>query len=153
MELNIKSHSTSTDIVSNEEKRISPDKDKEKSVYSNIKSKEEEAEHYESTITQTSSFTHKIDFDNLRFPFCIVWTSIPCLTAIFPFIGHTGICNSSGIIHDFAGSYYVSIDNMAFGSPCKYVQLNPSAQEMEYWDKAVDKGDDRFNTEQHNLIT
>lgn len=28
---------------------------------------------------------------------------------VFPFIGHMGICTSSGVIRDFAGSYYVSV--------------------------------------------
>lgn len=28
---------------------------------------------------------------------------------VFPFIGHMGICTSSGIIRDFAGSYFVSV--------------------------------------------
>ena len=39
----------------------------------------------------------------------IVWTPIPLLTWLFPFIGHMGICYSNGIIRDFAGPYYVSV--------------------------------------------
>lgn len=27
-----------------------------------------------------------------RFPFCLVWTALPCITTIFPLIGHTGVC-------------------------------------------------------------
>ena len=42
-----------------------------------------------------------------RYPYCIVWTPIPMLTWIFPFIGHMGIAYSSGVIRDFAGPYYV----------------------------------------------
>ena len=38
-----------------------------------------------------------------RFPFCIVWSPIPVLTWIWPFIGHMGIALSSGVILDFAG--------------------------------------------------
>lgn len=148
MELNVKTRTPSTDIESNKEITHF---EKEKATYINIHTKEEETERNQLNKPSANSLT--IDKDNSRFPYCIVWTPIPCLTTIFPFIGHTGICNSSGIIHDFAGSYYVSIDNMAFGSPCKYIQLNPSAREMVYWDKAIQKGDDIFNTEQHNLIT
>ena len=33
-----------------------------------------------------------IDKVNNRFPFCIVWTPLPMISWIFPFIGHTGIC-------------------------------------------------------------
>lgn len=28
---------------------------------------------------------------------------------MLPFIGHMGICTSSGVIRDFAGSYFVSV--------------------------------------------
>ena len=58
--------------------------------------------------------TKKIDIKNDRYPYCIVWTPIPLITYLIPSIGHTGICTSSGIIHDFAGSYTISIDNFSF---------------------------------------
>uniref|UniRef100_A0A3Q2DD66 Transmembrane protein 222a n=1 Tax=Cyprinodon variegatus TaxID=28743 RepID=A0A3Q2DD66_CYPVA len=44
-----------------------------------------------------------------RYPYCIVWTPIPILSWVLPFIGHMGICTSSGVIRDFAGSYFVSV--------------------------------------------
>jgi hypothetical protein len=59
--------------------------------------------------------------------------------------------SSDGKIHDFAGSYYVSIDDMAFGSPYKYVYLDPSTNEQDQWDDAIRKADDRFNKEEHNI--
>ncbi len=34
----------------------------------------------------------KIDEKNHRFPYCIVWTPLPCISWFLPFIGHTGIC-------------------------------------------------------------
>lgn len=37
------------------------------------------------------SVEEKINPDNDRFPFCIVWTAIPLLTWLIPVIGHTGI--------------------------------------------------------------
>eukprot|EP00770_Monocercomonoides_exilis_P013147 MONOS_13091.1-p1 / transcript=MONOS_13091.1 / gene=MONOS_13091 / organism=Monocercomonoides_exilis_PA203 / gene_product=transmembrane protein / transcript_product=transmembrane protein / location=Mono_scaffold00777:8050-8393(-) / protein_length=86 / sequence_SO=supercontig / SO=protein_coding / is_pseudo=false len=55
-----------------------------------------------------------------RFPFAIVWTSIPMITWILPFIGHVGICDSQGRVWDFAAPYFVGVDNMAFGRPRKY---------------------------------
>lgn len=61
-----------------------------------------------------------------RFPFCIVWSPIPVLTWLFPFVGHVGICLSSGIILDFAGPYYVAMDTMSFGNPTKYWMLDPN---------------------------
>uniref|UniRef100_A0A3B4YE63 Transmembrane protein 222a n=1 Tax=Seriola lalandi dorsalis TaxID=1841481 RepID=A0A3B4YE63_SERLL len=50
----------------------------------------------------------KSDRKNSRYPYCIVWTPIPILSWVLPFIGHMGICTSSGVIRDFAGSYFVS---------------------------------------------
>ena len=67
----------------------------------------------------------KVDHERQRYPACIVWTPIPCLTWLFPFIGHMGIATSEGVIRDFAGPYYVSEDHMAFGVPTKYWPLDP----------------------------
>ncbi|ROK35621.1 Transmembrane protein 222 [Anabarilius grahami] len=61
----------------------------------------------------------RIDPSISRYPYCIVWTPIPVLSWLFPFIGHMGICTSTGVIRDFAGPYFVSEDNMAFGRPTK----------------------------------
>lgn len=50
-----------------------------------------------------------------------------------------GIATSAGIIRDFAGPYYVSEDDMAFGRPAKYWRLSPykvSSGETG-WDSAV----------------
>jgi transmembrane protein 222 len=40
-------------------------------------------------------------------------------------VGHMGICDSQGVIHDFAGSYFISEDSMLFGDPVKYWDLSP----------------------------
>jgi len=45
----------------------------------------------------------KIDYDLHRYPFCLVWTPIPLITWLLPFVGHMGIATSQGIIRDFAG--------------------------------------------------
>lgn len=94
----------------------------------------------------------KINIEHHRYPYCIVWTPIPLITTLFPTIGHTGICTSNGIIHDFACSYLVSIDNMAFGNPYKYVILSPSETECSNWNKAIKEGDDFYNTQSHDLF-
>lgn len=60
-----------------------------------------------------------------RFPYSIVWTPIPILSWVAPFIGHVGICTSDGIIFDFAGPFFISVDNLAFGHPTRYSQLRP----------------------------
>ncbi|KAK7590127.1 hypothetical protein V9T40_001740 [Parthenolecanium corni] len=59
-----------------------------------------------------------------RYPYCVVWTPIPILSWICPLIGHTGIATSEGKIRDFAGSYYVAEDDMAFGAPTKVWRLS-----------------------------
>lgn len=59
-----------------------------------------------------------------RYPFCVVWTPIPLLSWIFPFIGHVGICDSVGRIHDFQGPYSIGVDDMLFGSPAKYWDIS-----------------------------
>lgn len=50
-----------------------------------------------------------------------------------------GIATSTGVIRDFAGHYYVSEDNMAFGKPVKYVQLDYTKAKggWEGWDAGV----------------
>nr|CAI5860580.1 unnamed protein product [Callosobruchus analis] len=95
-----------------------------------------------------------IDFTKDKYPCCIVWTPIPLLTWLFPFIGHMGIAMSNGIIRDFAGPYFVSEDNMAFGRPTKYWQLQPSLARggVVGWDAAVTEASDIYKGRMHNLF-
>ena len=58
---------------------------------------------------------YKIDPKRKRFPYCIVWTPLPLITSLIPCIGHTGICTSEGIAHDFAGSYAIGVDDLEIG--------------------------------------
>ncbi|ETW51018.1 hypothetical protein PFMALIP_00966 [Plasmodium falciparum MaliPS096_E11] len=48
---------------------------------------------------------------------------------------NSGICTSTGIIHDFSGSYSVSVDNMEFGDPMKYWQLDKNKLPLSISDK------------------
>ena len=116
-----------------------------------------------------NGLNEKIDSDNQRYPYCIVWTPIPLLTWLvstsrtsnvfsrfnvqpsciignkfgflfqFPFIGHMGIGTSEGVIRDFAGPYYVSEGNMAFGEPTRYLMLQPQNAEngVTGWDSGI----------------
>uniref|UniRef100_V9LFP9 Transmembrane protein 222-like protein n=1 Tax=Callorhinchus milii TaxID=7868 RepID=V9LFP9_CALMI len=85
-----------------------------------------------------------------RFPHSLVWTPIPLVTWIFPFIGHMGICTSSGIIRDFAGPYLVSEDNMAFGHPTKFWQLDPRLASNN-WDNSIAEASEEYKHRMHNL--
>ncbi len=81
----------------------------------------------------------QIDVDEARFPCCIVWTPLPLITWFLPFIGHTGIGMSDGILHDFAGPYTIGIDDLAFGETHKYVQLD--IRDSVRYDRSLAKAD------------
>ncbi|XP_009332952.1 PREDICTED: transmembrane protein 222 [Pygoscelis adeliae] len=73
---------------------------------------------------------------------------------LFPIIGHMGICTSTGVIRDFAGPYFVSEDNMAFGKPVKYWKLDPSkvySTGPNAWDTAVHDASEEYKHRMHNL--
>ncbi len=95
-----------------------------------------------------------IDSKEHRFPFCIVWTPLPLITWLFPFIGHMGIAYSTGVIRDFAGPYYVSEDDMAFGWPTRYWRLEPAKARggANGFDEAVTKASDIYKSRMHNLF-
>jgi hypothetical protein len=40
---------------------------------------------------------------------------------------------------------------MAFGNPYKYVYLDPTPNEQDQWDESINKADNRFNKEEHNI--
>ncbi|SPP79780.1 transmembrane protein 222 isoform X1 [Drosophila guanche] len=95
-----------------------------------------------------------VNKDDNRFPYCIVWTPIPVLTWILPMIGHMGICTSIGVIRDFAGAYFVSEDQMAFGNPTRYLRLHPKYAQggTNAWDEAVSKASVLYGTRIHNIF-
>lgn len=70
------------------------------------------------------------------------------LRYFIPFIGHMGIATSTGVIRDFAGPYHVSEDNMAFGKPTKYWQLNYAKAKggAQGWDSAVAEASELYKT-------
>ncbi|KAI6242978.1 hypothetical protein M3Y99_00208500 [Aphelenchoides fujianensis] len=89
-----------------------------------------------------------------RFPFSVVWTPIPIISWLLPFVGHMGICTSRGVIRDFAGSYYVSEDQMGFGWPTCYLQLDPEKVDggAQAWDNAVAEASEEYKHHMHNLF-
>ena len=57
--------------------------------------------------------------------FTILWSPLPPITWILPFIGHTGIANSEGIASDFQGPYSVGDQGrMAFGNPTRALKVD-----------------------------
>lgn len=59
-----------------------------------------------------------------------------------------GIATSTGVIRDFAGPYYVSEDDMAFGKPTKYWQLDYTRAKggIQGWDAAVAEASEYYKT-------
>eukprot|EP01083_Nonionella_stella_P310210 1101331_1 len=98
-----------------------------------------------------------------RFPFSVVWGSLPCLTWLCPIIGHLGITDSKGQIHDFAGPYTICIDDFMTGPVIKYWQIDPrnidfpslksneARNHSEAWDLALQCGDAKYKTMMHTL--
>jgi len=95
-------------------------------------------------------------------PCCIVWCPIPMLTWLFPFIGHMGICTSEGMIHDFAGPYFINRDKhkMGFGTATKYISvkfqdiqnMGSYSDPINAWDQAIEISSREYDQMNHNLI-
>ncbi|KAG9439931.1 hypothetical protein H6P81_020096 [Aristolochia fimbriata] len=87
------------------------------------------AEESVSGVSDESMHLHLWSLDEIapgkaKFPCCIVWTPLPVVSWLAPFIGHVGICREDGAILDFSGSNFVNIDNFAFGAVARYLQLD-----------------------------
>ncbi|KAJ7958348.1 protein REVERSION-TO-ETHYLENE SENSITIVITY1 [Quillaja saponaria] len=65
-----------------------------------------------------------IETEKAKFPCCLVWTPLPVVSWLAPFIGHVGICREDGAVLDFSGSNFVNVDAFAFGSVARYLQLD-----------------------------
>ena len=114
-----------------------------------------------------SSGASVIDVGRSRFPFAIVWTCLPGITACMPVVGHTGIADSRGVIYDFAGPFSIAVDDLSFGRPYLYLELDPkdclglvggtagspsSAKEAAVvWDAAIDVACDVYARRVHNI--
>ncbi|KAL2905466.1 Protein RTE1-HOMOLOG [Bienertia sinuspersici] len=126
-------------------------------------------------IGDSSPQATQIDPKRARFPFCVVWSPLPVLSWLIPFIGHIGICREDGVILDFAGPNFICVDNFAFGSPTRYLKLdeqlcsaisflasrrnggeqnqNGSEEELFTWDDALRKSTLEFQHRTYNLLT
>lgn len=67
---------------------------------------------------------HHMPETDPRIPFAVVWTSLPLISWLFPFIGHVGITTSQGIVTDFAGPYHVTVGSMMCGPPRRVWRLD-----------------------------
>jgi hypothetical protein len=86
--------------------------------------------------------------------FTILWSPLPFLTWLIPFIGHVGIGDSNGCASDFQGPYFVGDDGrMAFGSPTRALKIDigdlPGGAER--WDEAIEEANNLYRGRMHNL--
>lgn len=118
----------------------------------------------------------QIDTTRARFPYCIVWTPLPVISWLLPFVGHVGVGREDGVIVDFAGPNFVSVDNFAFGAVARYIQIpkekslitrHPSTTyrtEEEYklvesgrnhytWDDALKKTTQEYQQQIYSILT
>jgi transmembrane protein 222 len=83
--------------------------------------------------------------------YTILWSPLPPITWILPFIGHVGIANSQGIASDFQGPYYVGdVGSMAFGAPTRALRIEESNEE-DQWDNAILEANRVYRGRMHNL--
>ena len=66
----------------------------------------------------------QVDPKSARFPCCIVWTPLPVVSWLAPYIGHVGIAREDGTVLDFVGSNLVNVDALAYGSVARCLQLD-----------------------------
>ena len=100
-----------------------------------------------------------LDVSRSRFPFAIVWCPLPGITSLLPVVGHMGICDSRGVVMDFAGPYCIGVDQMAFSKPFLYCALDPALAAARApgqgaaaaWDAGVDAGCDEYLGRMHNI--
>ena len=80
---------------------------------------------------------------------CVVWTRIPILTWLFPFLGHVGICDSKGVIYDFEGPKYVGHGKLLFGEPIEKWELDI---EPEILDNSIKEAEEEFKNRYFSML-
>ena len=91
----------------------------------------------------------RVDLARNRFPHAIVWGPLGPLTCCCPVVGHMGIGDSEGRIHDFAGPYYVSEDDFMVGCVWRYAVV--SSADDAGWDAAIERADNEYRGRMHNI--
>ena len=92
-----------------------------------------------------------MDAESARFPLCITWTPLPLITWFLPMIGHTGIAGADGVIYDFAGPYYISKDDFAFGETHKYVVLDIKDDGLVKFNDDINRANKTYKKRMHNI--
>mmetsp|Transcript_37567 Transcript_37567/g.120511 ORF Transcript_37567/g.120511 Transcript_37567/m.120511 type:complete len:168 (+) Transcript_37567:92-595(+) len=87
-------------------------------------------------------------------PLALVWTPIPVISWVLPFVGHMGITDSAGQLHDWHGACAPSAappEEMLFGQPARYLELAGGARRDD-WDRAIERADEEFGEKCHCML-
>eukprot|EP00568_Trieres_chinensis_P004352 CAMPEP_0183303788 /NCGR_PEP_ID=MMETSP0160_2-20130417/9106_1 /TAXON_ID=2839 ORGANISM="Odontella Sinensis, Strain Grunow 1884" /NCGR_SAMPLE_ID=MMETSP0160_2 /ASSEMBLY_ACC=CAM_ASM_000250 /LENGTH=165 /DNA_ID=CAMNT_0025466745 /DNA_START=35 /DNA_END=532 /DNA_ORIENTATION=- len=86
--------------------------------------------------------------------FTILWSPLPPITWILPFIGHMGIADSRGVASDFQGPYTVGDrGRMAFGKPTRALKMDVGSLDggATKWDEAIEESNREYRGRMHNI--
>ena len=109
----------------------------------------------ENTIGFSSDTRNNMQSTKSDLSFTILWSPLPVITWIIPFIGHLGIADSKGVASDFRGPYFVGDDGrMAFGAPTRSlkVDIGDLPGGAERWDEAIQEANSVYRGRMHNLF-
>ena len=84
-----------------------------------------------------------------RYPYSIVWGPLCPITCCCPCVGHMGIGDSHGRIHDFQGPYCIGCDNFMVGSVWRYAIVSGPGDND--WDASIDRANAVYSTRIHNI--
>jgi hypothetical protein len=93
----------------------------------------------------------KVDLVNNLFPHAVVWGPLGPLTCCCPCVGHMGIADSQGRIHDFAGPYRIGVDDFMVGCVLRYYTVPIQKGGEKEWDEAVEKADAIYRKKVHDI--
>mmetsp|Transcript_70356 Transcript_70356/g.141711 ORF Transcript_70356/g.141711 Transcript_70356/m.141711 type:complete len:145 (+) Transcript_70356:166-600(+) len=92
----------------------------------------------------------RVDISRQRYPYSIVWGPLGPLTCCCPCVGHMGIGDSQGKIHDFAGPYCINVDSFMVGTVWRYAIIR-GADKNPDWDAAISQADEKYKETMHNI--
>lgn len=111
------------------------------------------ASNAEATMPMSSSGKSNKKYESML-SYTIVWSPLPPITWLIPFIGHVGICDSAGVASDFRGPYYVGDDGrMAFGPPTRYLKIDIEAcsTSPDQWNASIQEANEVYRGRMHNI--
>eukprot|EP01023_Acetabularia_acetabulum_P046575 TRINITY_DN4821_c1_g1_i4.p1 TRINITY_DN4821_c1_g1~~TRINITY_DN4821_c1_g1_i4.p1 ORF type:complete len:228 (-),score=5.99 TRINITY_DN4821_c1_g1_i4:191-874(-) len=124
-----------------------------------------DSDHQITLEKQQQSLDNSLDMEiqlPKRFPYCIVWVPIPIISWLYPFIGHMGVCLSTGEVLDFGASYFINYDSLLFGNPARYlklnkqkVQLNNGSEDLSFgqmWDNYLQQSIQVYQSRVYNFV-